>query len=185
MMGVCRRELGTVREESDMPEDLLLGLETAAPVTGSLDNIRDLLKIARREFGWAAEGIKGTTLKFEKAWQRIVLDVSRGQTERMHALRPQLLLHFQSGLDFLKKAQATALALRRTDRADVPHGDVILAEMAGMERFKARVFDLWQTAEDLEDLAARDYPLTTADLDEIGPHRRPAPSYYADESKPF
>ena len=45
-----------------------------------------------------------------------------------------------------------------------------------MERLKARVFDRWQTAEDLEDLAARDYPLTTADLDQIGPHRRPPAS---------
>ncbi|MCI0380525.1 MAG: hypothetical protein L0215_23305 [Gemmataceae bacterium] len=54
-----------------------------------------------------------------------------------------------------------------------------------MERLKARVFDLWQTAEDLEDLAARDYPLSTADLDKIGPQHRPPASFYADESKPF
>jgi hypothetical protein len=44
-----------------MPEDLLLGLETAVPVAGSLENIRDLLKVARREFGWAVEGMKGST----------------------------------------------------------------------------------------------------------------------------
>jgi hypothetical protein len=47
------------------------------------------------------------------------------------------------------------------------------------------VFDRWQTADDLEDLAARDYPLTTADLDQIWPQRRPPESYYAEESEPF
>jgi hypothetical protein len=58
-------------------------------------------------------------------------------------------------------------------------------EIDGQERFKADVLDRWQTADDLEDLAARDYPLTTADLDRIGPQRRPPESYYAEESKPF
>ena len=69
--------------------------------------------------------------------------------------------------------------------AAFPDPDVLLPEIAGLERLKATVFDRWQTAEDLEDLAARDYPLTTADLDAIGPHRRPPASFYADESKPF
>ncbi len=54
-----------------------------------------------------------------------------------------------------------------------------------MERLKANVLDLWQTADDLEDLAARDYPLTTADLERIVPQRVPAASWYAEDSKPF
>lgn len=168
-----------------MPEDLLFGLETAAPVAGRLDNIQDLLKIARREIGWTVDGMKGVTLAFEKAWHHVVLEVSRGRTEEMQARRPTLLLAFQTRLDHLKKAHRLAEVLRRPDLPDVPHEDVLLPEITGMERFKASVFDLWQTADDLEDLAARDYPLTTADLDAIGPHRHPAPSYYADESKPF
>ena len=60
-----------------------------------------------------------------------------------------------------------------------------MPEITGMERLKAGVFDKWQSADDLEDLAARDYPLTTADLDRIGPQHRPAASYYAEDSKPF
>ena len=54
-----------------------------------------------------------------------------------------------------------------------------------MERLKAEVFDRWQTADDLEDLAARDYPLTTEELDRIGPSRRPPASWYVEEGKPF
>ena len=41
-------------------------------------------------------------------------------------------------------------------------------------------------AQILGDLAAMVAPgVTTADLDRIGPHRRPPASYYAEESKPF
>ena len=63
--------------------------------------------------------------------------------------------------------------------------DFLLPEIDGMERLKTRVFDRWQSADDLEDLAARDYPLTTADLDQIGPQRRTPASWYAEEGKPF
>ena len=45
---------------------------------------------------------------------------------------------------------------------------MFLSEIAGMERLRAGVFDPWQTADDLEDLAAKDYPLTTAALDRVG-----------------
>jgi hypothetical protein len=75
--------------------------------------------------------------------------------------------------------------LHKLGRVGVPSPDILATEIAGMERLKVGVFDLWQTADDLEDLAARDYPLTTADLDRIGPHRQPPASYYAEESKPF
>jgi hypothetical protein len=63
--------------------------------------------------------------------------------------------------------------------------DLLVPEIATLESLKAQVFDRWQSIEDLEDLAARDYPLTTAELDTIGPPRRPPASYYREESKPF
>ena len=42
-----------------MPEDLLLELETAGPVAGSLANAGDLMRVVGREVSWAVEGMKG------------------------------------------------------------------------------------------------------------------------------
>ncbi|HKI32331.1 MAG TPA: hypothetical protein VKA46_10720 [Gemmataceae bacterium] len=167
-----------------MPEDLLLELETAPPPAGSLENIEDLVRVVRRELGWVVKGIQGSAVTFEKAWRRIVMEVARGQTTEMHAARPRLLSAFEKRLSRLRETHALAAWLHKPGEADVPSPDVLLPEIAGMERLKAGVLDRWQTADDLEELAARDYPLTTADLDRLGPHRRPAASYYADESRP-
>ena len=168
-----------------MPEDLLDELEPAAPVIVSLDNIGDLVRVVARDVGCAVAGMKGSALAFENAWRRIVLGVAGGQTAEIQAARPRLLNALEKRLGLLKQVQALAAWLAELGRADVPNPDSLLPEIAGMERLKANVFDRWQSAEDLEDLAARDYPLTTADLDQRGPHRRPPASYYAEESKPF
>jgi hypothetical protein len=168
-----------------MPEDLLQELETAAPVMASLENVDDLMRVVVRDVGRAVEGMKGSARTFENAWQRIVTDVAKGQTAELQAARPLLLSAVGKRLGLLKHTHGLASWLRGLGRADVPDPDVLLPEIAGMERLKTRVFDRWQTADDLEDLAARDYPLTTADLDQVGPQRRPPDSWYAEESKPF
>ena len=168
-----------------MPEDVLLELETAASAAGSLQNIEDLVRVMSREAASAVEGMKGSAQQFEEAWQRIVVDVAMGQTTVMHAARPRLLNALESRLKLLKESHTVADWLRKLGWAEVPDPVGLLADIFCLERLKANVFDRWQTAEDLEDLAARDYPLTTADLEQIGPQHRPPASFYAEESKPF
>jgi hypothetical protein len=171
-----------------MPEDLLLELEPAAPVAGSFESIEDLEREALRyadQVGLAVEGMKGSAVTFENIWRRIIIEVAKGQTTEIHAARQRLLSGFEKRLSLLKHTHALARWLRELGRADVPDPEVLSPEIAGMERLKAHVFDRWQTADDVEELAARDYPLTTADLDQIGPQRQPPASYYAEESKPF
>lgn len=168
-----------------MPEDLLLELETAPSVVGSLQNIDDLVRVVLREADLAVQGLKGSARKFESIWRSIVVDVAKGQTADIQASRAHLLSIFKTRLALLRDTHTLAAWLARREKANVPDPDVLLPEIAGMERLKAIVFDRWETAEDLEDLAARDYALTTADLEQIGPHRRPPASYYAEESKPF
>jgi hypothetical protein len=119
------------------------------------------------------------------AWRRIVQEVATGETKEVQAARPRLLGAFEKRLGLLKQTHALASWLSKLGRADVPEFDGLLTEIAGMEKLKANVLDRWQTAEDLEDLVARDYPLTSADLDRIGPHRRPPASFYTEQSKPF
>jgi hypothetical protein len=167
-----------------MPGDLLPGWEPAA-VPGGPGKLEELVSVAVRDVGMIMEGMKGSAAAFESAWQRLVLDVAGGKTNETHALRPRLLSALEKQLSWLQETQALLTWLRNLGRTDVAPPDILAAEIAGLQGLKARVFDHWQTAEDLEDLAARDYPLTTADLDSIGPHRTPPPSYYAEESKPF
>jgi hypothetical protein len=168
-----------------MPADLLRGLETAGPVVGSLENVADLVRVVARELSGAVEGMQGSAGTFENAWRRIVVEVATGKTAEMQAVRQRLLDAFEKRLSLLRQAYELASWLSKLGRADVPNPEIVRAEIAGMERLKATVFERWQSPEDLEDLAARDYPLTTADLDRLGPHRRPASSWYTEESKPF
>lgn len=168
-----------------MPEDLLEDLETGTPVAESLEHIEALMRAAVRDVGRAVEGMRGSALTFENIWRRIVMDVAKGQTTEIQAARPRLLDAFEKRLALLKLAHYLAQWYRMQGKADVPDPAVLLPEIEYLERMKANVFDRWHTAEDLEDLAAGDYPLTTADLEQVGPQRRPPASFYAEESKPF
>lgn len=168
--------------------NLLQELDSAAPAPGSLERVEQLVSEAMRhggQVGLAVEGLRGSTLAFQDIWRRIILHVSNGLTAEMHAARSQLLAVFNKRLLLLKQIHALATWLRECGSREVSDPDVLLPEIAGMERLISRVFDHWQTAEDLEDLAARDYPLTTADLDQIGPHHKPPVSFYTEQSKPF
>jgi len=170
-----------------MPEELLLEeLENDNSVAESLlKKVEESLRGIIRDIGWLAEKMKGTALAFENAWLQIVMHVAKGQTAEMHASRPRLLSHFEKRLDLLKQDYALLSRHHKEGQTDIPDPDFLLSEIAGMERLKARVFDRWQSADDLEGLAARDYPLTSADLDKIGQRHRPPASWYAEDSKPF
>ena len=169
-----------------MPEaSLLEELENTDWAAESLEKVEDALRDARRVVGRIAEKMKGTALAFENAWRKIVANVAKGQTAEMQAARPGLLNDFEKWLGLLKQAHALLTRFQNQGWTDLLDPDLLLPVIADMQRLKVRVFDPWQSAEDLEDLAARDYPLTTADLDRIGPQRHPPASWYAEESKPF
>ncbi|MBV9123948.1 MAG: hypothetical protein JO112_11370 [Planctomycetes bacterium] len=168
-----------------MPEDLLQELDTTGPVAESLENIEDLLRLFRRNVRLAVEGMKGSAAVFGNIWQRMVLDVAKGQTAEIQSTRAPLFSAFEKRLSLLKQTHTLAGWLAQLERPAVPDPDVLLPEIEAMERLKSRVFGRWETVEDLEDLAARDYPLTTEELERIGPQRRPPASWYTEETKPF
>jgi hypothetical protein len=176
-----------------MPGNLLLGLEKDAPVAANLEALErggsaleELRRVYGNQVGLIVEIMRGLASTFEQNWQAIVRAVAKGQTAEMQAARPTLLEAFARRLDLLKRAHALAARFRQSYGAEVvPDPDILLPEIAAMERLRVKVFDRWQTVDDLEDLAGRDYPLTTADLDRIGPQRRPPEAYYAEENKSF
>ena len=171
-----------------MPADLLMATETSPPVAGGLEAVDKLTREAERleiPIGVAVEGMKGCAAKFERMWGQIVVEVAKGHTNAIHQMRERLASAMTERLDQIKDTHAVATWLRKRGPTHLPDPDILLPEIVALERLKSNVFDRWQTAEDLEDLAARDYPLSSADLDQIGPQRRPPAAFYAEESKPF
>ena len=172
-----------------MPLQLLEELEAAAPAESTLEEVEEHLRAVARlvapSVSRIAEAMKGSAVTFQNAWRRIVLDVARGKTAEIQAARAQLLSTVEKRIRQLKLVHALATWLATRGEVDFPFPDDLLPEIASMVQLKTSVFDQWQSAEDLEDLAARDYPLTTADLERIGPQRRPPASWYAEEGKPF
>jgi len=166
-----------------MPEDLLLELEP--PAATSLEEIAEFIILRQQDIVRAVVEMKGSARLFENAWERLIVEVARGQTAEIHAARPRLLSAFEKRLTRLKFYYALVTLLQQFERTEAPDPEILLAEISAMSRLKTSVFDRWQTADDLEELAARDFPLTTAELDRIGPQRRPPASWYKEESKPF
>jgi hypothetical protein len=175
-----------------MVERLLPDLKTT-PATGRLENLEEqaegfelVWRALVRGVGAVVEEAKGSGGRLEESWRRIVLAVARGETEVAHAQREQLQAGVCASLEFFKRLfKLEAMIRPRLRKEEALDLDPLLPEVAALERFKSTVLDRWQTAEDLEDLAARDYPLSTTELDQIGPTRRPPSSWYSDESKPF
>ena len=171
-----------------MALDLLEELETSASAAVNLEEIEELLRATRRAVAPVvsriAESLKGSALTYQNAWQRIVLDVAKGKTAEIQSARPRLIGALEKQLRRLKLIHSIAASFKAFGEPNVPNPDDLLPEIAGMERLKITVFDQWTTAEELEALAARDYPLTGPDLERIGPQRRPPEAWYKEEWQP-
>lgn len=166
-----------------MSEDLLLGLETTAPVVGRLENVEDLLRVLSREVKGAVEGVKGSVSVFETIWRRMVLEVAKGRTAEMQAARPRLLSAFEQRFHLLKQTLALTGWLSKLNGTDAPDSSVLAPEIEGMERLKTRVFDRWQTVDDLEKLAVEHYPLSQSRLQQIAGVHAPPPEWYQGEEE--
>jgi hypothetical protein len=174
-----------------MPEDLLLDLKTPVPFTVDVEGLEkqgpaleQLWSVYLHQVGRALEGMKGSALLFANAWRSIVRDVAGGQTAKAQEVRPRLLAAFENRLDLLKRTHTLARRLRQSHGAGaVPEPDVLLPEIAGMERLKIDVFDRWQTAENLENLTVEHYPLSQAQLERVALTHAPPAEWYAGEEE--
>jgi hypothetical protein len=175
-----------------MTEPLLIESKRAQGTRESLESLEELagayerlLVVFEREVGRLLKSLSGSADEFTRNWQYCVWLVASGQTEKVQIRRGKLATLLSERLDLLRRLHRLAARGRRLIGEEAPDPDALLADIAGLERLKEGVFDRWQTPEDLEDLAARDYPLTTADLERLGPERQPPASWYEEESRPF
>jgi hypothetical protein len=178
--------------ENDMTEPLRIELKPVETSKANVESLEEqasayerLLRVFAREVGRLATALASSAEEFASAWQRCVRLVAAGETERVQATREWLSAGVQDRLDLLKRVHRLAVLGRQHAHNGALDPEVLAQAIAGLERLKEQVLDRWQTTEDLEDLAARDYPLTTADLERIGPGRQPPASWYAEESQPF
>src|SRR5262249_18046408 len=132
--------------------------------------------------GQFLEGMKGTALAFENAWQRIVTNVAKGQTAEMQAERTGLLNEFEKQLDILKMGHASLTVQYQGGLTDADP-DFLLPQIAGMERFKARVFDRWHSTDDLEKLAVEHSPPSQSQLEKIAAAPAPPAEWYEGEEE--
>ena len=166
-----------------MIDGMLLELERAVPVATNLENIEDLVRVLVRQASGTVEGMKGSARAFENIWQSIIVDVAKGQTAEMQAARPRLLSYFETRLSQLKHTHALVACLAVLGRSDLPDSDVLVPEIDGMERLKARVFDRWHSADDLEKLAVEHYPLAQSRLEQIAASQAPPLEWYQGEEE--
>ncbi len=175
-----------------MSEDLLLELKAAAPIVADLEGLEkqgpvleQLWRLFLDQVGAAVEGMKGSSLAFENVGRRAVLDVAGGRTAEVQTARPALLAALEKRLDRLRRTHAFAGRLRRARAEALPDPDVLLPEIAALERLKSRVFDRWQTEVDLERLAIEDYPLSQVQLRQVAATHGPPPEWYEGEEEPL
>lgn len=125
-------------------------------------------------------GLAGSADLFEGAWRRCIGAAARGQSEEVQAQRDALKTAFETRLALLRRAREVAVVAEGNGLVGL-----LVEETSRMERLKTRVFDRWETVEDLEDLAARDYPLSSADLVRLSQDCKPPLSWFEEDSKPF
>ncbi len=179
------------KEAHGMPKEILLkGLESADRVAESLEKVEEDLRLGinnalnrgTHKIGQFLEGMKGTALAFENAWRTIVINVAKGQTAEMQAERTGLLSEFDKRIDILKKGHAFLTGEHHKGYTDLDP-DFLLPEIADMQRFKTRVLDRWQSADDLEKLAVEQYPLAQSQLKKIAASHTPPPEWYQGEEE--
>jgi hypothetical protein len=166
-----------------MLDGLLSELERVVPASKKLENIEEHMPAFVRLVGEAVEDMKGSARAFENIWQSIIMEVAKGRAAEIQADRPGLLNCFETRLSQLQRAHTFVTWLAALGRAEVPDPNVLVPEIEGIERLKARVFDRWHSADDLEKLAVEQYPLSQSRLEELASANPPPAEWYEEEEQ--
>ncbi len=119
--------------------------------------------------------------RLRQLWKQTCEVVYSGRAEEAHARRPQVERELRHSLLLLTRVCRQLEECERLG-AGAPPGD-IRKQLAELERFEARVLAPWKTVEDLEDLAAQDFPLSGAQLEAVA-KRHPAPAEWLRQDEP-
>ncbi len=121
----------------------------------------------------------------QEVWQHWCKVGMAGHAEDVQAQREKLLWFVNSRLDQLQRIASLVESISQFARRPLPEPDQLRAIGEELRRLKAAIFDKWVTLENLEDLLAAQFPLSTAKLEALGQQHRPDPAWYAQDTKPF
>ena len=168
-----------------MPEELLIDLDEGKGFDATLGGLEGL----RRLFVEQARSVLDLVIPFpsqvRQRWGQLCRAVAAGHLEQVHRLRPEFSAWVETRLSHLKDAQRLASKAAVLEDAELPGSAELPRLIRELERFRDRVFSAWKTPEDLEDLAAADYPLPASRLEALCRHYPPPPDWCQQEDKPF
>jgi hypothetical protein len=168
-----------------MPDELLLDLDKGKGIDLTLVGIEELRQLFVKQVAKALEMVPDLSNEVYRRWKQLCAAVVAGHLEQVHHRRPEFKELVEARLEQVKHAhQLASMAAvlgdeQLLENTDFPH----LIE--DLERFRNRVFTAWETAEDLEDLAAADYHLPAARLKALCNKYPPPQSWYEEEGKLF
>ncbi len=166
--------------------ELLLDSKLVDVSRGNLDrlekrakNVERELAEGRKEMTWLVASMVKTFRQFEETWEKVKRYVVAGQTEEAQAVRGQLGALFHEAFTQL---QSTLELCQRWAPLGGPNPDELVDTGILAKRLK-KIFDRWNTAEDLEDLVAEATAPTEEECDAVVRRFGP-PTAWFDQGKP-
>lgn len=126
----------------------------------------------------------GAVARFDSGWQLICRDALAGRSAEMHALRQSFLGSYEHCLQALHEARELARFAQQVTQRALPE-ELELANEAKMLATKLkRLSDRWQSADDLEDLAAESIAPSDEKLQAVRRQYGYPQAWYDDDRQP-
>jgi hypothetical protein len=130
--------------------------------------------------------ILGAVARFDKGWQLICQEVLGGRTAEVQAVRDRFFHAFEERLRHLNEARDLVRFAERVAQRDLPESAQLEHEAKALTIKLNKLSARWQTAEDLEDLAAESIAPSAEKLEAVRrKYGYPQAWYDDDDSKPF
>jgi hypothetical protein len=133
----------------------------------------------------AVRPLLGVLGQFEEGWRFLCREALAGRVAEMQAARDGFLGAFEDRLRLLREAVDLVRFAERVARRDLPEGGQLEQEAEGLQGKLTKLSTLWQTAEDLEDLAAQSNAPSSEKLEAVRRKYGYPQAWYDDDSKPF
>jgi len=138
-----------------------------------------------REVQQGVDAILGAVAQFEEGWRLLCREVLDGRIADVQPVRDHFRRVFEDRLRLLGEARDLARFAERVAQRELPQAAQLEDEMEALESKLKKLSSRWQTAEDLEDLAAESIAPSAEKLEAVR-HKHGYPqAWYDDDSKPF
>jgi hypothetical protein len=129
----------------------------------------------------------GTNEHVRGLWKQVIANVvADGHGENVQGDRDTFLSMVDVNIRVVEVARRLAVEAELLGGDPVAGADRLAGELVRIRAFRDSTAEKWRTVEDLEDLAAEENALTSAELAEFVKHHPPPAEWYEqDEPKPF